>query len=122
MHALTLDRFVDASPSSHISADLTHGMYFCNNSISTPDGVMITQVHAVSSKASDVRSVVMELNAKRQAADEAADAPLQALAAQEGHTVPEQDNTVTWHEYNEVKIASVQCPGPAVSSSIPCLS
>jgi len=42
MHALTLNRFVDASPSPHISADLMHGMYFWNKSISTPDGVMIT--------------------------------------------------------------------------------
>ena len=63
-----------------------------------PDGGIITQVHAVSSKASDVRSVVMELNAKRQAADEAEDAPLPALGAQEGHTVPEQDKIVTWQE------------------------
>ena len=64
----------------------------------------------------------MELNAKRQAADETEDAPLPALAAREGHTVPEQDNTVTWQEYDEVKIASVQFPGPAISSFIPYLS
>ena len=62
------------------------------------------QVHAISSKASDVRSVVVELNANRQAADEAADAmdPVLSAPAGDSHEAQERVNAVTWQDYNEV--------------------
>ena len=62
------------------------------------------QVHAISSKASDVRSVVMELNAKRQAADEDVTAlePLLPLTANGKHVEEEPVKAIDWQYYKEV--------------------
>lgn len=61
------------------------------------------QVHAVSCKASDVRPVVMELNAKRQALDEAEEQPVQPEAASHEPAAQLEEDDVAWQEYNEVK-------------------
>ena len=64
------------------------------------------QVHAVSSKASDVRSVVMELNAKRQAADEEVNVmdPLPDSATEDRHVTQEPVNAAARQDYIEVCI------------------
>lgn len=61
------------------------------------------QVHAVSCKASDVRPVVMELNAKRQALHEAGRQPVQPEAAGHEPAAQPEEEIVAWQEYNEVK-------------------
>ena len=72
------------------------------------------QVHAISSKASDVRPMVMALNAKRQARDEAAaddvlhsdaaeDEPLLSEAADGKHHHQDLNSDIDWQEYDEVR-------------------
>ena len=75
---------------------------------------MHQQVHAISSKAADVRPMVMALNAKRQARDEAAtDEVLRSDAAENQQLLSEADsdkqhhqNTISdvdWQEFDEVR-------------------
>ncbi|CAL5220806.1 g2882 [Coccomyxa viridis] len=61
------------------------------------------QVHAISSKASDVRAVVMDLNAKRQAAEEQGDANDHSSPPRtdEKHAKKEAVSAVAWQDYNE---------------------
>lgn len=69
-------------------------------------GMHSMQVHAISSKASDVRSVVMDLNAKRQAADEDVISlePLLPLPANGKHVKEELVSAIKWQDYDEVCI------------------
>ena len=72
------------------------------------------QVHAISSKAADVRPLVMALNAKRQARDEAAmdevlhsdaveDEPLLSEAEDDKKTHQNINSEIHWQEYDEVR-------------------
>ena len=72
------------------------------------------QVHAISSKAADVRPMVMALNAKRQARDEAAaddvlhsdaaeDEPLLSEAEDDKHHHQDLNSDIDWQEYDEVR-------------------
>ena len=62
------------------------------------------QVHAMSSKASDVRAMVMDLNAKRQAAEERGDAmdPSSPPTMADNHVKRQAVSAVAWQHYNEV--------------------
>lgn len=64
----------------------------------------VRQVYAISGKASDVRGVVVSLNARRQAADEAQDSVLADDACYDAEQVEPSDvhaPVVDWRAYEE---------------------
>lgn len=78
------------------------------------------QVHAISSKASDVRAVVMDLNAKRQAAEEQGDANDHSSPPRtdEKHAKKEAVSAVAWQDYNEACVLPLD-RFPAAYCSLP---
>jgi hypothetical protein len=74
----------------------------CRQVSSTEENLFI-QVHAVSCKASDVRPVVMKLNAERQALDEAEEQPVQPEAAGHEPTAEPEGDIGAWQDFTEAK-------------------
>lgn len=79
------------------------------------------QVHAISNKAADVRSVVMALNAKRQEADEAGDHSMPPEAGYGEQAQQGDQHAIAWQDYDEVRDAlalHAPCMTAMVCSSV----